>query len=126
MSEKEQVPLIIEEVTVETNKSFSIQSQTLTVSNYLKLAAAILETIMAIPVLGGAIVIGMLYTPLFIALIVHIAALIFSKQENKSILGPIFGIITSLIAWIPFVGFVMHIIAAIFNWIGAFDRKYVK
>jgi hypothetical protein len=101
------------------------ESKDLTVSNYLKLTAAILESIMAIPILGGFIVVTLVWIPLFVALIIHILALVFSIREKKSKLGPILGIVTSLIAWIPFVGFIMHVITAIFNWIGAFDKKHV-
>lgn len=71
------------------------------------------ELALGIPVLGGTIIISTLYIPLVIALGLHIAALIFSKQEGRPITGNVLGIVTSLIAWIPILGMIMHIITGI-------------
>jgi hypothetical protein len=75
----------------------------------LALIALIFELLLAIPVVGGTIVIGTAYIALAVTLIVHIAALVFAPKGNK--FAPVFGIVTSLLAWIPFLGWVLHVIA---------------
>lgn len=85
-------------------------------SKGLKLAAAIVETILGIPLLGALIIVGTLWTVLILSLTLHIITLIFSIKENKNKNPSILGIITSAIGWIPIVGMIMHIITAIFYW----------
>lgn len=79
----------------------------------LMLITAILEAVLGIPLLGGSIVIGFFYVPLFVMFIMHIISLVFVSRENKSKAGNILGIVTSCIAWIPFVGMALHIATAI-------------
>ena len=82
-------------------------------STLLKWISGGLEALLGIPVLGGTIVISLLWTPLLIMLALHIVTLYFSSKENQKKTGSILGIVTSVIAWIPIVGMVMHIITAI-------------
>lgn len=42
-----------------------------------------------------------------------------TKRNNGHATGSVLGIVTSCVAWIPFVGMVMHILTAIFLMIGA-------
>ncbi len=84
------------------------------------------EAVLAIPLLGGALVISLSWTPLLVMLILHIIALVFSVQDNKKKAGPILGIVTSCVAWIPGVGFVMHVITAIFNMVEAAKDETVS
>ncbi len=79
----------------------------------LMLVTAILETILAIPFVGGAIVIAMWYAPLAVMFILHIISLVFVAQEGKAKAGNVLGIVTSLLAWIPFVGWALHLTTAI-------------
>ena len=85
-------------------------------SKGLKLASAIVETVLGIPLLGGLIVIGFAWTPLFLALGLHIITLIFSIKQNVSKPGSILGIVTSCVGAIPVVGMIMHIISAVILW----------
>ncbi|MBV7506654.1 hypothetical protein KW850_15425 [Bacillus sp. sid0103] len=83
-------------------------------SRILKWVSGGLEALLGIPVLGGSIVLSLVWTPLAIMLILHIVTLVITKKEGSgSITGSVLGIITSCIGWIPFVGMVMHIISAI-------------
>lgn len=93
------------------------------VVNNIKLGMAIYETILAIPLLGGLIIISFAWTPLAIALAGHIVALVFSVEYNKKKTGPIIGIVASVLGIIPFVGMILHILAAIFNYREAFTDK---
>lgn len=79
----------------------------------LMLITAILEAVLGIPLLGGSIVIAFLYVPLFVMFVLHIVSLVFVAKENRSKAGNILGIVTSCVAWIPFVGMAMHIATAI-------------
>lgn len=79
-----------------------------------------LEAILGIPLIGGTIVISLLWTPLLFMAVLHIVTLVLSVREGTTgRVGSILGIITSCVAWIPFVGMVMHIISAIFLMIDA-------
>lgn len=88
-------------------------------SKILKWVSGGLEALLGVPILGGTIVIGLLWTPLAIMLVLHIITLVFTKKEGGSSAGSILGIVTSCVAWIPFVGMIMHIISAIFLMIDA-------
>lgn len=90
--------------------------------NGLQLSAAILETLFAIPILGGTIILGLMWIPLALALVLHIVALVFTQKANSSKTGPIIGIVASVLGFIPFVGWLLHVSAAVFNWIGAFKK----
>ncbi|MBB6670207.1 hypothetical protein [Cohnella nanjingensis] len=78
-----------------------------------------LEIVLAIPFLGGLIVIGWGYLPLVIMFILHIVTLFLSNANRESSLGSIFGIITSCLAWIPILGWFLHLITGIVLLLGA-------
>ena len=80
----------------------------------LKWVSGGLEAILGIPLLGGIIVVSFLWIPLGVMLALHIVTLVLTKNSGGSTTGSILGIVTSCIAWIPFVGMVMHILTAIF------------
>lgn len=79
-------------------------------STILKWITGGLEVFLGIPFVGGTFVISLLWTPLAIMLVLHIITLIYSSNENEKKHGSILGIVTSTIAWIPFVGMIMHLI----------------
>jgi len=88
-------------------------------SRTLKWVTGSLELLLGIPVLGGLIVMGFWYVPLAIMLVLHIVTLIISANENHPRYGSVLGIVTSLVAWIPIVGMIMHILSAIFLYVSA-------
>ncbi|ADU32474.1 membrane protein [Evansella cellulosilytica] len=88
-------------------------------SRILKWVTGGLEAILAIPVLGASIIIGLLWIPLFVMLVLHIITLILTKKDGGKTTGSILGIVTSCVGWIPFVGWVMHVLTAIFLMINA-------
>jgi len=85
----------------------------------LKWVTGGLEAFLAIPVLGAVVIVSLLWIPLFIMLVLHIVTLILTKQDGGATTGSILGIVTSCIGWIPFVGWVMHVLSAIFLMINA-------
>lgn len=85
----------------------------LSTSRILKLISAILELILAIPVLGGLIVLGFAWTPLFLMLVLHVVTLVFSANERTEKYPSIVGIVTSVLGWIPFLGWLMHVVTTV-------------
>ncbi|MNW13908.1 hypothetical protein D3C71_2119840 [compost metagenome] len=53
------------------------------------------------------------YSVLGFMFIFHLITLILSLKNNESIYGSVLGIVTSLLAWIPIVGWVLHLITGI-------------
>ncbi|MFC4076175.1 hypothetical protein [Salinithrix halophila] len=72
-----------------------------------------LEALLGIPILGGLIVLGGSYAPLGVMLLLHIITLIISSSRKVDKHGSILGIITSCLAWIPIVGWLLHMITAV-------------
>jgi len=85
-----------------------------------KLISGLYESVLAIPIIGGLIVIGNAYIPLFIGFILHLVTLIICVVKNYSFKSSILGIITSLIAWIPFVGWFFHSITSLSLFVSIF------
>ena len=83
----------------------------------LRLTTAILESLLAIPILGGSIIVSLVWTPLLVMLVLHIITLVMSVRERTSIYGNIVGIVASVLGIIPFLGMALHILAAILLWI---------
>jgi hypothetical protein len=92
----------------------------------LKWVTGGLEALLGVPILGATIVISMLWTPLAVMFVLHIITLILAKKEGIPGAGSIIGIITSCVAWIPFVGMAMHIITAIILLIEAAKSNYAN
>ena len=88
-------------------------------SRIMKWVTGALEALLGIPVLGGSIVLGLLWTPLLVMLILHIITLVLTKKDGGASTGSILGIVTSCIGWIPVVGMIMHILSAIFLMVNA-------
>ncbi|MRG86328.1 hypothetical protein [Salinibacillus xinjiangensis] len=91
----------------------------MSVSRILKWVTGGLEALLGIPVLGGAIILSLAWTPLLIMLILHIVTLVMTKKDGGKSVGSILGIITSCLGWIPGVGMVLHILSAVFLMINA-------
>ncbi|CAI6086782.1 hypothetical protein [Cohnella sp. JJ-181] len=92
-------------------------------SKVLKWITGALEILLGIPVLGAIIVIGFGYVPLFVMFVLHIVTLVLSAKNQEAKYGSILGIVTSLVAWIPFVGMIMHIITGILLMVSAAKRE---
>ncbi|MNO44947.1 hypothetical protein D3C76_352040 [compost metagenome] len=82
-------------------------------SRALKWITGSCEIILAIPFLGAAIVVFSGFSVLGLMFILHLVTLIVSSRYQESIYGSVLGIITSLLAWIPFVGWGLHLITGI-------------
>lgn len=77
------------------------------------LVAAIIESIFAIPFIGGILIVVFAWTPLSLALIIHIVALVLGFREKMLLYAPIMGILASILGFIPLLGWMLHVITAI-------------
>ena len=75
--------------------------------------AGLAEAFLAIPFIGGGFVISTGYTALGVMFVLHAVTLFFCFREFSPKSGPILGLITSLLAWIPLIGWALHLITAI-------------
>ncbi|MBB6450688.1 hypothetical protein HNR44_002678 [Geomicrobium halophilum] len=82
-------------------------------SSIMKWVTGGLEALLALPIIGAAIIISSSYSPLVIMLILHIITLVISINQGKNKYGSIIGIVTSCVAFIPFLGWAMHTLTAI-------------
>ncbi|WP_438434020.1 hypothetical protein [Gorillibacterium sp. sgz500922] len=83
------------------------------ISKTLKLVTGLIELVLGIPIVGGLIVLSSGWSVLGIMLIFHIVTLIVSNQERTGGLGSVCGIVTSCLAWIPFLGMLLHLATAV-------------
>ncbi|MCA0971941.1 hypothetical protein LCM20_15145 [Halobacillus litoralis] len=82
-------------------------------STILKWITGICEALLAIPVAGGLFVLSSGWGPLLFMFIIHAITLVLSIRDNRSFAGSILGLITSVIAVIPILGWIMHTVTAI-------------
>ena len=88
------------------------------------LITAILETVLAIPILGGLIILASVWSILGVALVLHVITLIFLVQvKSKNLYGSISGIVASVLGWIPILGWILHVVSAILLWIAFVKQK---
>ena len=81
----------------------------------LSLLATVFEGVLAIPVIGGSIVIGTYYGALGVMFLLHAAVLVLRILDKKgeSLVAPGFGMVASVLAVVPFLGFVLHVVTYI-------------
>lgn len=82
-------------------------------SKFMKWITFALEAFFAIPVIGGTYILSHGWLPLGFALLLHIVAILFLLKDRASIIGNGLGVITSLVAIIPILGWFMHALTAI-------------
>lgn len=87
----------------------------------LQLVSGGLEAFLAIPILGGLVIIFSSWSILGLMLVLHIVTLAFAAEEKRNITGSIIGIVASVLGWIPFLGWALHLAAAITLLITGFD-----
>ncbi|RSL31466.1 hypothetical protein D7Z54_20730 [Salibacterium salarium] len=92
----------------------------MTLSALAKFISGGFEALLAIPFIGGSIVFFTGYSALGIALVLHIITLLLTFVYRTAKTPSIIGIITSLIAGIPVIGWIMHTITAILLIVSAF------
>jgi len=71
------------------------------------------EAFLALPIIGGLFVVANGWIPLGIAFILHAVAIVVLLRERGPIIGNGIGVVTSIIAFIPILGWIMHAVTAI-------------
>lgn len=71
------------------------------------------EAFLAIPFIGGSVVLSTGWGILGFMFVLHAITLFFCFREFSPKAGSILGIVTSLISWFPLIGWAMHLITAI-------------
>ncbi|MFF2531291.1 hypothetical protein ACFVS2_20525 [Brevibacillus sp. NPDC058079] len=95
-----------------------------TIHKLLKWCSFGLEVLLAIPILGGIIILSNGWTPLLVAGILHAVVIVFSLANKQySVTGNIVGIIGSILGFIPFVGWFFHAVSTIILF---FESIYVS
>lgn len=80
-----------------------------------KIIIGLVELFFGIPFIGGAIIIGNGWAPLGGLIFFHFIGLVLSFVAVKAKSGSIFGMIGNIIAFIPVVGMIMHILIGLVN-----------
>jgi hypothetical protein len=92
-------------------------------SKTLKWVSGGIECFLAIPFLGGFVILSMLWIPLGVMFVLHLITLIFCSNENEGKAGSILGIITSVVGWFPILGWIMHLATAITLMVSAAQKE---
>ncbi len=92
----------------------------------LYMVAVVLEGFFAIPVVGGLMIFSSAYVLLVVAFLLHLSALIFGKDENLFKLAPVFGMIASILGFIPGLGWVLHVITFCLYLYAILSRQQVE
>ena len=74
---------------------------------------AIGEAFLAVPFIGGIVVLSTSYSILGVMFILHAVTLILAIRDHSAKSGSILGLATSIFAWIPFVGWFLHLVTAV-------------
>ncbi|CQR51926.1 hypothetical protein [Paenibacillus riograndensis] len=83
------------------------------IGKLFKWGTFVYEAFLALPFIGGAFVVANAWAPLGVAFLLHAVAVVLLLRERGPIAGNVVGIITSVVALIPFVGWIMHAVTAI-------------
>lgn len=83
------------------------------ISTALLWITGLAEAFLAIPFLGGSVVLSTGYGVLGVMFVLHAITLFFCFREFSPKFGSILGIITSLVSWIPLIGWAMHLLTAL-------------
>lgn len=92
-------------------------------SKLLKWITFAIEAFFAIPLVGGGFILSYGWTPLFVALILHVIAIVSLLKDRGSIIGNGLGIIASLVGVVPILGWIMHAVTAIVLFIEALTLR---
>lgn len=83
------------------------------ISKTYKIIIAIIELFLGIPFLGGIYIVAHGWAPLMILFVLHIIGIFIVSKEYKSKAGHILGVIGNALGWIPFLGWIFHLVIGI-------------
>jgi len=95
----------------------------LSASETMKLLTGAMEAVLAVPVPGGFLMPASGCWILVAMCVLHAAALIVCVRHRDSYSGSVMGIIPSMLAWIPFPGWLLHLVTAVLLFVSALRRR---
>ena len=93
------------------------------VSRILMLVAAACELLLAIPLLGGWFVLATGWGALGFMFLLHLVTLVMAARDRVPYYGPIVGLVTSALGWVPFLGWALHLASGITLLVNAFHGQ---
>lgn len=88
-----------------------------------KVVALIYQAVLAIPFLGGSIVLFSGWGALGLGFVIHAIVFILALKSGGAKIASIIGMITSIVAVIPGIGWLMHLVTTIAYAIELLTRK---
>ncbi|WP_342514510.1 hypothetical protein MKY34_07210 [Sporosarcina sp. FSL K6-1522] len=92
-------------------------------STIMKWVTAVAEGFLAIPIIGGAVILGTSYSALTVMFVLHAITLILSIRDRQGKAASILGLVTSVVSVIPVFGWFMHLVTAIALFVSAFMSR---
>lgn len=71
------------------------------------------EAFLAIPIVGGLFILANSWTPLLIAGILHVVAIVLLNKKKVPLLGNVVGLLGAILGAIPVIGWLLHFVSAI-------------
>ena len=84
----------------------------MTLSTGMKWVTGVAEAFLAIPIIGGVFVISSGYSALGVMFVLHAITLLLSIRDGQGKAASILGLVTSVVAIIPVIGWFMHLITS--------------
>jgi len=71
------------------------------------------EAFLALPIIGGLFIVANGWIPLGIAFLLHVITIVVLLKERGPVIGNGIGVVTSIVGFVPILGWVMHGITAL-------------
>ncbi|PJK17124.1 hypothetical protein CQS04_08220 [Chryseomicrobium excrementi] len=88
-----------------------------------KVVALIYQAVLAIPFVGGSIVLSTGWGALGLGFVIHAIVFILALKSNGAKVASIIGMVTNALAWIPLFGWFMHLVTAVAYGLELLTRK---
>lgn len=90
--------------------------------NVLKWITGSIELFLGIPIVGGTIILSLAWIPLFVMMAFHVIILIIVLRNKHAFpVGNAIGLGASVLGFIPGLGMVLHLVAAVFIFMEAWQ-----
>ncbi|AYC28897.1 hypothetical protein [Paenisporosarcina cavernae] len=92
---------------------------------FLLYIALLVEGIMALPILGYIVAAGTAYLLLVVSFVIHVINFMYLSRWGANNRPAIMGIVSSVLGFIPFIGFVLHVITFLMYLAAVQKREYI-
>lgn len=91
----------------------------MSLSRTVLVIAAVWESLLAVPIIGGMFVISWMWGPLIVSFMLGFAGFVVCAKERRSVFGSVLQMIAGVLGFVPFVGWALHVVAALVLWLSA-------